>query len=534
MAGLTTAALKAAAEHSLAGGQPAECERCCAAWLDQQPGDPDALRLAAMAALAQGRAREALSRLDHALQAAPGRGDLLAQQARVLSLTGRIADALRAVDRAMAQPDALAVLDADTLDTLGVVLSRAHAHTRACALFEAAAARAPAVAAIHFNHASSLKFLGRFDDAEAAYEACLARDPLHWKAHSGLAHLRTATLERNHLPRLEALAPKARKHPQAEIHLHQALAKEHEDLGHGELALRHWQQAKQARRQLQPHDARGEAACRDLLHELFGAAGTDARRGACSREPIFVVGMPRSGTTLVDRILSSHPDVHSAGELQNFAHALKRAAATPGRNTLDVETLRAGHAADPAAIGEAYVASTRPGTGHRRHFIDKMPLNFWYAGHIHRALPEARIVCLLRHPLDTVLSNFRQLFSIDNPYYSFADDLADCARYVAGFHQLVALWQRRLGPAFAVVRYERLIAEPEATMRALLDHCRLDWHPRCLHFEQNAAPVSTASSVQVRRPLNAASVGRWRRHESALAEARAVLEAAGVDCSTRC
>lgn len=525
------AALRGAAERALAAGQFADAERCCAAWLDQQPGDPDALRLAAIAALAQGRARDALSRLDHALQSAPDRGDLLSQKARVMSLAGRIPEALAAVDTALRPADALTVLDAESLDTLGVVLSRAHEHARACMLFDAAAARARNVAAIRFNQASSLKFLGRFDEAEAAYEDCLSRDPQHWKAHSGLAHLRTATAARNHLPRLEALMPQAVGRPQAEIHLHQALAKEHEDLGHAEQALQHWQQAKQARRRLQPHDATGEAACRDELQRLFASGRAETRFGADSHEPIFVVGMPRSGTTLIDRILSSHPDVQSAGELQNMAHVLKRAAGTPGRSTLDVDTLRAAFAADPAALGKAYVDSTRPGTGQRRHFVDKMPLNFWYAGHIHRALPAARIVCLLRHPLDTVLSNFRQLFSIDNPYYSYADTLADCARYVAGFHRLVALWQQSLGDAFTVVRYETLIAEPEATMRALLAHCRLEWDPRCLQFERNEAPVSTASSVQVRQPLNAASVGRWQRHAAALDEARRILAAAGVDCS---
>lgn len=531
MTGPDPAALRSAAERSLAGGQPAECERACAAWLARVPDDPEALRLAAMAALAQGRARDALARLDHALRTAPDRGDLLAQRARVLSMIGRTADALTAVDAALAPADALRVLDADSLDTLGVVLSRAHEHARACTLFEAAAARAPAGAAIRFNLASSLKFLGRFDEAEAAYEACLDRDPQHWKAHAGLAHLRTATPTRNHLSRLEALLPRAGQRPQAAIHLHQALAKEHEDLGHAEQALQHWQQAKQARRRLQPHDPAGEAACRDVLQTLFGPGRADTRRGADNREAIFVVGMPRSGTTLVDRILSSHPDVYAAGELQNLAHVLKRAAGTPGRSTLDADTLRAAFAADPAAIGEAYIASTRPGTGRRRHFVDKMPLNFWYAGHIHRALPQARIVCLLRDPLDTVLSNFRQLFSIDNPYYSYADTLADCAHYVAGFHRLVALWRQVLGDAFMVIRYETLIAAPEATMRGLLAHCRLDWDPRCLHFDQNDVAVSTASSVQVRQPLNTASVGRWRRHAGALAEARAILEAAGVDCA---
>lgn len=525
----TLAALRAAAERSLAAGDAANTERLCAAWLARQPDDAEALRLAALAALAQGRAGDALSRLQHALRLAPHRADLHAQRARVLSLIGRIPEALAAVEAALAVVPTPAALDPESLDTLGVVLSRGHRHEQACTLFEIAVCKAPGRASLQFNLASSLKFAGRFDAAEAAYEACIGSDPRFWKAHSGLAQLRTATAARNHLPRLTALSSQPAAEPQAVIHLRQALAKECEDLGRSSEALQHLILAKAARRQLQPYDPRGDAACFDAVESLF-ATPLPPAPGCPSREPIFVVGMPRTGTTLIDRILSSHPQVSSAGELQNAAYLLKRAAGTPGRSTLDVETLRASLAADPKTLGEAYVASTRPGTGQRAHFVDKMPLNIWYAGHLQRALPEARIVCLLRHPLDTVLSNFRQLFSIDNPTYNYADDLLDCTRYVLGFRRLVALWQRRLGPAFMVLDYETLIAAPEATIRALLVHCRLPWDPRCLAFENNPSPVATASSVQVRQPLNTAAVGRWRAHADALAPARQLFEASGIAC----
>lgn len=513
------------AEARLARGDPAGAEQVCSAWLDARPGDPQALLMAAHAALAQGRAGDALSRLTHALRAAPARADLHAQRARVLSLAGRTADALAAVDVALACPP----FDAATLDTLGVVLSRAQAHERASALFKQAIALAPQAAGIRYNLASSLKFLGHFDDAEAAYEACIASDPRYWKAHSGLAQLRTATAARNHLARLEALLPAAANDPHGVIHLRQALAKECEDLRQPQPALRHWHAAKQAKRRLQPYDFTEDGAVFAALERLFATA-PDAVAGHHSREPIFVTGMPRTGTTLVDRILSSHPDVQSAGELLNFAHLLKRAAGTPGRHALDVPTLERGLTIDAAALGRAYVDSTRPQTGQRRHFIDKMPLNLLYAGHIHRALPQARIICLLRHPLDTVLSNFRQLFSIDNPYYRYADDLMDCARYVLAFRRLVRLWQTQLGAAFHVVDYETLVTDPEPTIRVLLEHCQIEWNARCLAFEHNPAPVSTASSVQVRAPLNARAIGRWREHAEALAPARALFEASGIAC----
>ncbi|MDB5467183.1 MAG: hypothetical protein JWQ46_1945, partial [Phenylobacterium sp.] len=265
---------------------------------------------------------------------------------------------------------------------------------------------------------------------------------------------------------------------------------------------------------------------------LFSAAmrtATPAGRGDPSEEPIFVVGLPRSGTTLVDRILSSHPQVTSAGELSNFALLLKRAAGTASSFVLDEDTLAAAARVDMARLGSDYVASTRPLTGATPRFVDKMPLNVLYAGLIHQALPNARIVCLRRDPMDVCLSNFRQLFATGFSYYNYSYDLADVARYYVGFDRLVAHWRSVLPPdRFTEIAYEGLVASQEATTRELLAFCGLPWDPRCLAFHENAAPVATASSVQVRQPLYASSVGRWRRYGEGLAPMRDVLAAAGL------
>jgi hypothetical protein len=253
-----------------------------------------------------------------------------------------------------------------------------------------------------------------------------------------------------------------------------------------------------------------------------------SQSGHPSTEPIFIVGMPRTGTTLVERILSSHPDVFAAGELTNFGLVLKRRARTPSNRVLDPETLAAGPGLDAAALGEAYVESTRPRTGRTPRFIDKMPLNFFYAALIHRALPNARILCLRRGALDACLSNYRQLFATTFSYYNYTYDLLDTGRYYVEFDSLARHWREVL-PAtrYREVRYEDVVEHTEREARALVEFCGLDWDPACLAFHENAAPVATASSVQVRRPIYRTSLERWRKYETEIAPLKKLLEEAG-------
>lgn len=414
--------------------------------------------------------------------------------------------------------------DALTLDTLGVVLSRLEAHAAAAPLFERAAALDPASASFRYNLAASRQFLGDFDAAEAAYRQAIAREPGHPRAWSSLVSLRRQTREANAVAQLEPLFDKA-EDADARLQLGHALAKTYDDLGEPGQALAWLARAKAMKRAEVAHDAAEDAA-------LFAAArrtldGVRSGEGLAGEAPIFIVGLPRTGTTLVDRILSSHPEVTSAGELTAFSLAVKRAADTPSARVLDVETLGAAAHVDFAAVGASYMAQARPAGAGR--FTDKMPLNMMYAGLIHRALPDARIVCLTRHPMDAALANYRQLFSTRYPYYDYAYDQAQTARYWLGFTDLVAGWRAGL-PAdrFTEIAYEDIIADQEGQTRRLLAFCGLDWDPRCLAFHENEAPVSTASAVQVRSPLYASSVGRWRRYGEGLAPMSEVFEGAGV------
>jgi hypothetical protein len=209
--------------------------------------------------------------------------------------------------------------------------------------------------------------------------------------------------------------------------------------------------------------------------------------------------------------------------------AVKRAAGTRTRTVLDPETIVSAASADLAAIGHDYLARARH---HRRRegarFIDKFPGNFQYAGFIAQALPQARIVCLRRHPMDTVLSNFRNLFAISSRYYDYSYDLIDIARYYARFHRLMAFWQEALPGRILEVSYEALVADQEGESRRLLAHCGLEWDAACLDFHRNAAPVSTPSAAQVRRPIYRDALARWKRHEEALAPVAAFFAAEGI------
>ena len=469
----------------------------------------DLLRRGVVAA-EQGRIRDGLQLIRSAIEVDPADAEAHAQLGRFLSRLNRNREAVSAAERALT----LGPTGSLTLDTVGVILSRAGQHERAVSCFEQAVAAEPSRASLHFNLASSLKFLGRFDAAESAYESCLKQEPRFWRAHSALSQLRRQTAEHNHVERLSTLLAGGEIDPDAELHLRHALAKEFEDLGRHAESFAQLAAGKARKRAALGYTFERDRQLFEALIRLFPMPIEPPSSSAPADAPIFVVGMPRTGTTLVERILASHSQVASAGESQNFGVLLKRVVGTSSPRVLDVETIGRSLSVDLAAVGRAYVEQTRPGVEPR--FVDKMPLNFFYLGHIAHALPNARLVVVRRHPLDTCLSNFRQLFALGFSYYDYAYDLLDTGRYYIAFDRLIAHWRRVLPGRVHEIGYENLIADQRAETERLLDHCGLDWQDGCLAFERNPAAVATASAVQVREPLYARAVGRWRRYEQEL------------------
>lgn len=370
------------------------------------------------------------------------------------------------------------------------------------------------------------EYLGDFAAAERAYARALATSPDYFKAHLALVTLTKQTQANNHIADLERRFAGADEDGWRTLHLGHALAKTYEDLGDVAQSM-HWLARAKARRgALRPYQDAIEAASTEAAMKAVGAA---EQAGHESDEPIFIVGLPRSGTTLVERILSSHPQVTPGGELPTFVQ-LMRLMSGSDAGALDPATLARAPDIDLARLGKLYIDSTRPLTGATPHFTDKAPSNYLLAGIIHRALPNARIVCMRRHPLDSCLGNYKQIFPLDDRYFDYVYSLEGTARKYLHFDRAAKHWAATL-PAdrFMELSYESLVANQDAETRRLVAFCGLPWDDACLSFHENKAAVATPSAVQVRAPMNAGAVGRWAKYGALLDPARRVLEQAGLD-----
>ncbi len=485
---------------------------------------PTGYFLLGITAAEAGQIAKAVPLIEAAIERGP-EAEHLAQLARLLILLRRDGDAGDAAQKALA----LAPSDARTFDTIGCVFTRLGDHEGSVEPFRSAVAAEPTNLDYRYNLAAASSFTGRVQEARTHYEAILSADPGNARAHYALAIASRQTADANNIPRLKAALTEARR-PSDGLRIRYALAKELEDIGDPE-AFEHLSEANEEHKRSLGYDFAQDAAIFDAIETLFTEGGDTLLTGAgnSDKAPIFVVGMPRTGTTLVDRILSSHRDVLSAGELQAMPLAVKRLAATSSRTVIDVETVMASGDIDPAKIGDAYLAQA----GHHRHegrlhFTDKLPANFLYVGHIARALPNARIVCLRRNPMDTVWSNYKNLFASQSAYYAYSYDLMDTSRYYTRFDRLMDFWDKLFPGLVLQLSYEELVADQEEQTRRLIAYCGLDWDEACLTFHENSAAVATPSAAQVRRPINADAVGRWRSHEAALQPARVFLEEQGI------
>lgn len=343
----------------------------------------------------------------------------------------------------------------------------------------------PGYAPAHNNLGNIFKERGLQTKAAEAFRRAIACVPDFARAHFNLADVVTFTPDSHDLARLRVQAGRvAALAPEQARYIHFAMGKALADLGEPDASFRHYLAGNAVMRRMIHYD---EAAALKQMQEA--PAQTVSGPGAPSEAPIFIVGMPRSGTTLVEQILASHPAVLGGGERRDFAAALRLCGS-----------------ADARRLGETYLArlpALRPG---QTRITDKLPANFLHARLIHAALPGARIVHVTRDPADTCVSGFSKLFDAGQ---EFTYDLAELGRYYVAYRRLMDTWRAEL-PAHALIEmsYETLVGDLEGETRRLLAFCGLPWDPACLAFHDNARIVQTASAIQVRRPLYASSIGR--------------------------
>ncbi|HEY0105147.1 MAG TPA: sulfotransferase, partial [Rhizomicrobium sp.] len=364
------------------------------------------------------------------------------------------------------------------------------------------------------------RMTGALDDAEASCERALAGNPRDCQAHYLRSDLRRQTPASNHIAEMETLLATNTLAWRAEVLLRFALAKEQEDIGAYPQSFAHLKAGADLHRRHIRYDVRDDIAVIDEIIRTHSAQAVQAaapgHRGAA---PVFIVGLPRTGTTLVERIVASHSAALSLGELTEFGFLLTRAAGdAAGRQDLVRKSLTL----DMAMLGRAYVERTQPiEAGQAARFIDKMPQNYLYCGLIHAALPEAKIILLHRRPLDACYAVYKAHFS---GAYPFSFDLGDLGEYYLAYRRLVAHWKSVLPPACLFeIAYEDIVADLAGAARRILDFLDLPWEEGVSRFHESTAPSTTASAVQVRRPVYATSIGKWKAYARELAPLRARL-----------
>jgi len=499
-------------------GATAVAAECRAAWPAHSPG----WLLGSVAALLADEKQTALALVQDFLTAHPRDVDCLLQKAECLLALGERPQSLDAAEAAAAGAcDKAAVLDA-----VGQFLVQAAEYGRALEIYHRAIALGPKDPALLAKRAALHRFLGEFERAASDYELVLTLSPQDAEALTGIAELRRQSADRNSVPAMEsalALAPPDSRNAAV---LHFGLAKSYEDIGDYDASWRHLSAANTIERARNRYNPNIDRAFIDRLIAGFPSLEPVAADTTGAR-PIFIVGLPRTGTTLVERILGSHSAVHPAGELVAFSEAistvLDQGARIQPRTWLE-------HASalchlDGKMLADEYLARSRARRGDKPRFSDKQPTNFLYCPLILRAFPSAPIVHLTRHPLAACYAIYKTHFE---GAYPFAYGLEDLAAFYIGYRRLMAHWHRILPGRILDVAYEGVISRQEETTRRLLDHVGLPFEAACLDFHLNPTAVATASSVQVRQPLYDTSVNQWRYFASQLDPVRERLEAAGI------
>lgn len=498
----------------------AECEKLN----NRFPGYGPGWHTASHLAMKLDNAAAALVAIERALSTDAAQAVWRLQKAVCLARLGRLGEVAEAI-----QPLSIGEMStAYQCSALAMLQTQLGLREMAVELYKKAITLQPDEARHYYNVACLQRSLGELERAEENFDQAIRRNPADYESYKIRSDLRRQTESHNHVDELEKLLSGKMADERGRVQIYYALAKELEDLGEAERSFENLQSGSSRRRKLMKYDIGRDLETIEAIKRTFGRTVFEgANEGSDSREPIFILGMPRTGTTLVERILDSHADVFAAGELNNFAAQMMTMVrgANMGKGISRDEMVASTASLDFKQLGDLYVDSTRPFTGKTKRFIDKMPLNYLYVGLIHLALPHAKIINLQRDPMDTCYAIYKQLF-VDA--YPFSYDLEELANYYVAYHRLMEHWNKVLPGVIHTVTYEELVGDIEAKTRQLLTACDLDWQPQCLKFYENTSASTTASTAQIREPAYKSSVGKWCNYSDQMQAAADILAKAGI------
>jgi len=521
----STENLMRGASLALDKGEYKQLQALCMQVLKFDTKIPDAWFYLGMAAGANNETGKAIEFIERALLIQPSSVEYLYQKAQFHAQLNQNEKALKSANAALQLEPNKAI----EFDTLGAVYTKIgeyalarEAHARACE-------KEPESAQFQFNLAGIEQFLGNVCEARNAYQSAISLNPNFARAHWAFSELEGNQSDEARLRQLQELFEEPGLSTDDELYLGHALSTELESVGDYALAFATLQRAKARRGDAQHSSLDADRKLFQSLHESFpldrSTPNIELSRG---EKAIFVVGMPSSGASMIERILAGDSQVRSLGELPNFARSVKKESNTFSPLVLDDSVVRRAVIGSIENIGLRYLQSIESQLQDKKYFIDKTPLNFFNVGFIMNALPAAKIVCVRRHPLDACLGNFRQLLEHNSPYYDYHYSIEGTALYYVEFDRLMAHWQSLYPARFIQIQYEELTTNPEAQAKQLYSSFGFSWQPQCLDSFANKAAASTDDADQSRQLLCRKRIDQWKNFSEQLKPAIRILEEAGI------
>ncbi|MFT7688859.1 MAG: tetratricopeptide (TPR) repeat protein [Candidatus Azotimanducaceae bacterium] len=414
------------------------------------------------------------------------------------------------------------------LDMAGTIYTDIGMANRALPFYRKAVGLQPDIELFNANLAACLVFAGEIEEAKGIYQSLLEKHPNHQRNHYHLARLDRAK-DDGHIKKMKSVLENTQLAPSMNVFIHYALAKELEDLGRWDESYQHYELAGDGATSVANYDIEQDEILLEKITEVCSEEwlneSTEIKTDITDKTPVFVLGLPRTGTTLTERILSSHSQIESIGETKYMESILRTQSAVPSLEKMIPQMIDSLRSKDIGEIANNYLNSVNYLCGDKPMFIEKLPYNFLYIGFIAKAYPDARIIHLKRNPMDSCFAIYKQPFSWA---YKFSYNLETLARYYIAHDKLSAHWKALLGDRIIEIEYEELVGDQENQTRILLDKLGLDFEEACLNFDQNQSASMTASSVQVREKIHSRSVHRWKRFESQLQPLKNALLAAGI------
>lgn len=525
--------LRRQAQQSIGAKQWVEARIALESLLHHEPHDVSVHMALADVILQQGQMRAATRQLLQAVPLLPNDASLITQLAWRLSMNGEVQGVRSCLAHLGRAPDPPAEVLSEQAHLCWMIGQIPEARS----LMDRAVDLGIDTDSEYYLNAMLYQFLGKIADAETVLLACLQRWPNHGDAAVILANLRKQTPQANHLElfqeslgRISVDSTDARdKFARAEFE--SAIFKIYDDCKRHDEAWPALARSNALMHEINPYDAADERALTDALIDFSRAAppASSTPREFGGPTPIFIVGMPRSGSTLLDQMLSGHSDVVSAGEILDFQRQFHWTADVAPRGAQGMlKAIERSADMDFEELGVRYLHQTQWRAAGHRFYIDKLPINVRMVPFIRRALPHAPILHLIRDPMDVCYSNLKAMFGKASPY---CYDQQALAHYYGQYVRLTEHWRTSLPGAMLDVSYTALVNDPGATMRRILQHCGLAMEQSCLHPERNLSPVATPSSVQVREPVHSRSLGQWRHYEKQLKPLRMAITAQGINVS---